>query len=247
MINRAEVLHAKRRIRHLIRLEEDAINWDYGIKDDVWIWYGGMVKDYDASFAGVLAALNLGSFRKLLMNRLKNGLTANVLDLMGGDASFIRDLKYPPQGKDMAVPLSGGICESLTDSRRERLKQVDQKFNIGFICGDLTSKSTFNSIDQKREEMGINAFDLIVCRGAGGIHEDFIPSSLYPFLFGKILGMLTDNNGIFITQLPETVTYQEILDQLRKVDGLRVNFQPKGTKEIESYPSMGMIKSRGNL
>ncbi len=78
----------------------------------------------------------------------------------------------------------------------------------------------------------------------GGVSETMVPRALYPFLFGKIWDRLTDKNGLFITQLPETVRPRELLEQLRSIPGTKLSFQPATKKYAELYPSLGIIKTR---
>ncbi len=239
----AQGLRAKREIRSFLKAEERAVKFEYGIKDEVWSWYGGMVCEYDATFARILDAFNLYSFRHILAERAKKGLSTYVLDLMGGDASFLRDLKYPANKQDNPSPFNAGLCVTLVDGRQKRLQELDQRLNIEVLCGDLTSKRTWALIDEKQREMGIDAFDLIVCRGADGVKEDMIPRALYPFLFGKIWGRLSGNDGLFLTQLPETIRPRELLGQLRLIPEIRLNFQPSRYRPAEVYPSLGIIKT----
>lgn len=239
----ALALRAKRKIESFRAAEESAVRFEYGISGEVWLWYGGMVHDYDATFSRTLATFRLSSFRHFLAERATKGLSTNVLDLMGGDASFLRDLKYPANKQDNPSPLDAGLCVTLVDGRQERLQALDRKLNIELLCDDLTSKSAWDLIDKKQREMGIGAFDLIVCRGADGVAEDMIPQALYPFLFGKIWSRLTDKDGLFITQLPEAVSAEETLEQLRSIPGIKLSFQPKGEKYAESYPSLGIIRT----
>lgn len=237
------ILSAKRKIKSFRKAEEDAVKFEYEIGGEVWRWYGGMVHNYDATFSRILSTFRLSSFRQFLAERANRGLSTNVLDLMGGDASFLRDLKYPANKQDNPSPLNVGLCVTLVDGRQERLQALDRKLNIEVLCGDLTSKSAWDLIDKKQRAMGIGVFDLIVCRGADGVAENMIPRALYPFLFGKIWGRLSDQDGLFSTQLPETVIAEEILGQLSSIPGIKLNFQPKGEKYDESYPSLGIIKT----
>lgn len=234
---------AKRGIRQYQEAEERAIQFDYGIAGEVWIWYGGKVHDYDATFSRVLSALQVGSFRDFLSARASSGLSTNVLDLMGGDASFLRDLKFPADRQVTSSPLDAGLCVTLVDGRSVRLRELDHKLNIDVVCGDLTSKSTWKLIDERQREMGIEAFDAVVCRGADGVAEEVVPKVRYPFLFGKVWGKLADTDTLFATHLPETVDSGEILEQLGTIPGIKVNFQPKGAKTAETYPTLGIIKT----
>lgn len=238
-------LLAKRRIREFLRAEQRAVEFEYPIGDDVWTWYGGKVRDYDATFSEILSAFHFDSFRQLLAERKKKGLSAYVLDLMGGRASFLRDLKGPIS-KELSppYPLDIGLCVSLVDERGERLRDVDKKHNVEILCGDVTSKSTWNRIDQWQKEKGIDAFDLIVCRGADAVQEDMIPRALYSLLFGKIWNRLATRDGIFITHLPEkTVFPKELLERLRLIPGVTLHFQPKGDQHNKTYPALGIIKT----
>lgn len=229
-------LEAKRYIRKFVKLEKRAVELEYGIGGEVWSRYGGKVDDYDATFSRILRTFHLISFRKFLAERVIMGLSTYVLDLMGGDASFLRDLKFPANKQDSPSPLDAGLCVTLVDGRQKRLQELDRKLNIEVLCGDLTSKSTWDLIDKKQRETGIGAFDLIVCRGAGGL--DMVPRVLYPFLFGKIWSRLTDKDGLFITQLPETVIAEEILEQMRSITGIKLI-----SSKAECYNSLGIIKA----
>ncbi len=235
-------LHAKRKIGVFLGAEQHNVKYDIEIRDDIWTWYGGRVKDYDATFSRVLSALHLGSFREVLAARANAGLPTNVLDLMGGDASFLRDLKLPANRQNPS-PLNAGLCVTLVDGRRESWRALDLKLNIEVLCGDLTSKNTWKLIDERQREMSIDAFDLIACRGGDGVLETMVPKALYPFLFGKIWDRLTSKEGLFITQLPETVRPRELLKQLRLIPGTRLSFQPATKKEAELYPSLGIVKT----
>lgn len=236
-------LRTKREIKFFREAEARAVEFEYGIKDEVWSWYGGMVCEYDATFAKILDTFHLCSFRHILAERAFRGLPTYVLDLMGGDASFLRDLKYPANKQETPSSLDVGLCVTLVDGRRRGLQELDQRLNIGVLCGDLTSKKTWAQIDEKQQEMGIDAFDLIVCRGAGGVAEEMVSRALYPFLFSKVWGRLSDKGGLFITQLPETVNPEELLGQLRLIPGIKLDFQPPGNTPAELYPSLGIIKS----
>lgn len=236
-------LRAKREIKSFEVAEKRALEFEYGIKDEVWTWYGGMVCDYDATFTRILDTFHLCSFRHMLAERTRRGLSTYVLDLMGGDANFLRDLKYPANKQDTPSPLDAGLCVTLVDGRRKRLQELDQRLNIEVLCGDLTSKRTWALIDEKQREMEIKAFDLIVCRGADGVAENMLPQALYPFLFGKIWSRLSDKDGLFVTHLPKTVKPEELLGQLRLIQGIKLDFKPKGEKYAELYPSLGIIKT----
>lgn len=239
------LLHASRQIRSWETAERKAVIEEDGdgIAEEVWMSYGGRVQDYDPTFSRVLSALHLRPLRELLVNRVGSGLSANVLDLMGGDASFLRDLTFPLNKRESPSPLDTGLCVTLVDERQERLRALDRRLRIEVLCCDLTSKSAWVVIDKKRREMGIDAFDLIVCRGVDAVAEDAVPRALYPFLFSKIWGRLSHEDGLFMTQLPKTVNSEEILEQLRSIPGIKLNFQPEGHTRAETYPTLGIIKT----
>ncbi len=238
-------LRAKRQIRDFLKAEQRAVNFEYPIGDDVWIWYGGKVCDYDATFSEILSTFHFDSFRQLLAERKKKGLSAYVLDLMGGRASFLRDLKGPITRESFPpYPLDIGLCVSLVDERGKGLQDADKKHGIEILCDDMTSKSAWNRIDQWQKEKGIDAFDLIVCRGADAVQESMVPRALYPFLFDKIWSRLTARDGIFITHLPEKKVFpKELLERLKLIPGVTLHFQPKGDQHYKTYPALGIVKT----
>lgn len=238
-------LGAKREIRQFLREERRAVELEYPIGDLVWDWYGGKVRDYDTTFSEILSAFHFDSFRQLLAERKEKGLSTHVLDLMGGRASFLRDLKGPiTGGSGPPFPLDIGLCVSLVDERGEGSRHKDKEYDIEILCGDLTSKNTWDRIDQWQKEKGIDAFDLIVCRGAGAVRESMVPQALYPFLFAKIWSRLTARDGVFITHLPEEPMFpEELLERLKLIPGATLHFQPKGERYSKTYPALGIVKT----
>jgi hypothetical protein len=213
----SNLLKAKKLIRTLTSKEERALKRKDGdIEGEVWQVYYGNVKDYDRSFAEILSDLHVLSLKDILAQRREKGLTTNVLDLMGGEATFLRSL---------SPLLDSGLCISLVDERKKKTKSEDRKNNIYLECGDITSKHVWKKIDDWQRKKRIKSFDLVVCRGAGGMIKNIVPKMLYPYLFSKVWERLSGNDGVFITQLPDEKEKEMIEDRLSRIKGLKFYFQ----------------------
>lgn len=247
----AEILKAKQGVRELTRREKSAAG-DSGIKDKVWWQYGSSpddkdkVYDYDISFEEALEALKIRSLRDYLTQRKERGLTTNVLDLMGGDPSFLRDLQRTHAGNNQGVEsvINNGLSVALADDRTMALKDTDKKAGIDVLCGDLMSKHIWREIDLWQMNKGIKYFDLIVCRGVDGIWE--IPPILYPYIFGKVWERLNDDGGLFVTQFSKSVSEREMWN----IDS-KLSREYPGMKHYVSenrihgrFPTLGIIKTK---
>lgn len=243
----AEIKKTKGTIKSYLTAEKDARDLD-GIKEwGVWIDYGSLVRDYDASFSEVLPGLGYDSIRSLLSERKTNGLTTHVLDLMGGDASFLRDLRTPIRVGDVPISTGASLCVALVDERSDVRKALEKKLRVDILEGDITSNKTWCQIDQWQKENEVSKFDLIVCRGVGGVEEKVIPQVLYPYLFGKIWGRLSSDNGLFITQLPHEVARETVVTPLLEVSKSKFYFQSssqsKLKKHANTFPALGVLKT----
>ncbi len=238
----AEIKRAKKEARSYQKDEERAVKYEYGIGGEVWTHYGELVFDYDEAFSEVLTAFNYSSIRNILSERKVRDLGTNILDLMGGSASFLRDLKRPRRAEDTPSPLETGLCVTLVDGRGQKIKDLDEKLNIHVLPGDLTSKKTWDQLDQWQKQRKIEAFDIIVCRGEGGL--DYLPEAFYPYLFGKVWERLSRDDGLFITQLPKGADRGGIIKPLESITGIKFHFQEERSNGISTdNAAVGIMKT----
>ncbi|MEK7548920.1 MAG: hypothetical protein AAB496_00280 [Patescibacteria group bacterium] len=235
---------SKRGVEKWLKAEERAVKYEYGIKGEVWSMYGGLVEHYDRGFQDLRVGLGIPSFRDYLLERKKSGRTTNVLDLMGGDASFLRDLKNPRSKDSPPSSVDAGLCVTLVDGREKYLKEMDKRLGIDVLSGDLTSNGTWRKIDEWQRNRGVETFDLIICRGGDGL--DTVPEILYPHLFKRIWKRLSRNDGVFLTQLPIAVAERidQLAQPLKSLPGTKSYIQPRIVYDPNNfYPSVGVIKA----
>jgi len=242
----ADLLKSKREIRKVTIDEKKALREGEKIGHEVWDIYYEKVRDYNVSFSETLSFFEFNSFRDILAQRKLNNLTTNILDLMGGDGSFLRDLQST--GRRHKI-LDSGLCITLVDERKEKLKAKDEENNIEVECGDITSKKTWRTIDRWQENNGVKNFDLVVCRGVGGLETNIIPESTYPYIFSRVWERLSDKNGLFVSQLHSMANEETILKLLSKVAGAKFHFQRSrsGFTEFDGIknrlPALGIVKT----
>ena len=153
----AEILNARRDSKKIQREEKIAIETGLGIGGSIWHDYGhnypNKVLDYDIDFEDALKGLGISSLQEYVSERKKAGLPTNVLDLMGGDPSFMRDLQ-----KQTNHGIDRGLSTGLADDRTAALRDSDKKLNIDVLNGDLMSKNTWRQIDSWQKENGVPFF-----------------------------------------------------------------------------------------
>ena len=216
-----QMLQAKREVRKTKQQEESAAEKN-GIKDSVWGQYGhnypDKVLDYNISLEEALIPLGINSLQEYLVRRKAQGLTTNVLDLMGGNPSFLRDLK-----KQIGSSLDHGLSVGLADDREAEFVKSDREARIDAVSGDLMAKNTWERIDHWQKDNGVKHFDLIVSRGVDG--NWLISPLLYPFIFEEVWKRLSERGGLFVTQLSKAVEMKDLREmdsQLsKKCPGMR--------------------------
>ncbi|PJE58556.1 MAG: hypothetical protein COU81_00060 [Candidatus Portnoybacteria bacterium CG10_big_fil_rev_8_21_14_0_10_36_7] len=246
-----EILKARKLGRERKQKEEEVTKSGSGIAGNVWGQYAhnyfeNKVLDYDVDLGDALEAFGIDSTAKFLVERKKAGFSTNVLDLMGGDPTYFRDLNKQVAASEPSFKqiIDKGLSVSLGDDRSIELKEQDKKSGIDVLCGDILSKQTWAQIDLWQKNNNVEYFDFIVCRGADGIWT--IPAVAYPFIFQKVWERLTDKNGLFVTQFSKSVETEEMreMDQelLRKYPTMK-HFVNQYQKSGGKPPVMGIIKT----
>lgn len=242
-----EIFQKRRGVKRLTRKEEGA--GERGIKGKVWNRYGDepydKVLDYQLSLEDALVPLGIDSLRGYLTQRKERGLTTNILDLMGGDPSFLRGLVEPTSnnGENVQV-LDRGLATGLADDRTTEIKDADTKAGIDVLCGDLMAKRIWSEIDLWQRDNGIKSFDLIVCRPVDGIWE--IAPVLYPYIFGKVWERLSDNGGLFVTQFSKDITRDQMRDFKYKLSKEYPGMKHYVSEDqvLGRFPTLGIIKTK---
>ena len=239
----------KAKIRKVAEEEQALVEERSPVKDNVWLMYEGEVKSYDTAFSVILKDLRYESLRDWMRLRKESGLTTHVLDIMGGNGSFLRDLSsFGPRGSEVSPYFDRSLVITLADERSgiKMLKDEDDKRKISYIAGDITSGKTWHDVSEWLKSQGIPAFDLVICRGVQGL--DLIPVALYPMLFEYSQARTTNENGLILTQLSRKV--KNHLDQwkakLCKIPGIKPYTQSERPAFITSgnhYPAIGIVKT----
>lgn len=158
--------------------------------DGGWTYIDSQADDYEQSFRNLLDQLQIKSFSAHLEQRRRDGKGTFVLDIMGGDDSFLRNLP----------DMDGGIAISFTDARDNGTKEEDAQKKIDIITGDIAKKTTWRKIKGELEIRNVNKADLIVCRGVAGVLD--VSQAHYHRIFQSAWDLLSDDGGLLITQIP---------------------------------------------
>lgn len=151
-----------------------------------WGTYSSRLPSYENTFRHLLRG---GSIPALLSGRTE----PLVLDMMASSealADLLRQLSQP--GKR-------GIAVSLADGRTEDKKQRDTVLGITQIAGDLTTATTWRSLEA---EMAGRKADLILERAIGGLDVLPVHSAYYRYAMSKLWGMLSPEKGILLMEVP---------------------------------------------
>lgn len=232
------------------------------MESNIWGRYEGKVDEYDRSFSEILDALGFESLRDWMKQRKESGLTTHILDVMGGNGAFLRDasidrkniagyLINPYYDKSLVITL---VDETLN---REWYQENNAKRGISIIAGNITSGGTWQAVAQWLESQEIPAFDLVVCRGIGGI--DYIPTPLYKILLEKFYRITTNKEGVILSQIDRNLDDQQIdgwCTALGLIPGIRVfarhrknTFDPEVGAYgplAEEYPAIGLVRGDGS-
>lgn len=230
-----------------------------------WSSPGDTLDEYEMYFSAFVEKYPLTSFEKYRLNennrqitgfmkeRREKGLSCYAVDIAGGRGQALRDLAH--QGL-----LEGGITTSLTDLRNAAQQQIDKDNNIHVITGDLLRASTWRGIKNAVTRLSPStSADLVLCRPMGAIKPsqteyELSPGS-YPLLLKRMLGMLTINNGLLLTQVPMNIEDEVIKEHVKRLSefpGLTVEYNRNLVYDVMhqdwfAYPfDKGILKIQKN-
>lgn len=192
----------KSEINEIKKEEQSLADEGSPIRDNVWQRYEGRVEEYDGSFSEILESLGYKSLRDWMEKRKKTGLTTHVLDVMGGNGEFLRNLsRYGERGQEVNPCFDKSLVVTLADERSKsnRRRKEDAKRGISILAGDITSGSTWNDITEWQKSQSISGFDLVICRGVQGL--ELIPIPLYEALLERFYANTTNKDGIILSQV----------------------------------------------
>ncbi|MFH1833175.1 MAG: class I SAM-dependent methyltransferase [Candidatus Levyibacteriota bacterium] len=253
--NENNPLGFRKSLKELIRedtsLEQKMVDEGSPIRDNVWQLYEGDVLTYDHTFSEILKELNLKSLKEWMELRKKSGQTTHILDVMGGNGTFLRNLsKYGIRGHDVSPYFDKSLAITLVDERSgdERLRKEDERRGVFFVAGDITSGSTWKKVSEWMKANNVPSFDLVICRGVEGI--DNIPIPLYKTILDRFYQRTSSQNGLILSQVSAWANSQlkQWDAELNKIPGIKTITQ-KERKTLgyssmgAGYPAIGIVKS----
>lgn len=245
----------KAEIKEVENQEQRMVGGEAPIEKNVWQIYEGDTVAYDMSFSDLLKSFGLKSFSEWMERRKQSGQTTHVLDVMGGNGAFLRDLgRYGERGQQVNPAFDKSLVVTLADERPtwDQWVEEDAKRRVSILAGDITSGKTWADVDEWMDKEGVPAFDLVVCRGVEGV--DLIPVALYPALLERFYSRTSSKQGLIMTQVTDEVRDEQVQswnDTLSRIPGIRSSFQPERAKSPYIYhfaagaafPAIGIEKS----
>lgn len=227
MSNLVELVRLRRRVVENYQSHQDG-EFSQG-PNKYWKVFGGGLVDYDRSLGSVLWDLyGASSFKTLVECKIGEKGTAYVLDVMA-DTTFLSQLPN----------LTAGVAVGLTDARSDERKRTEKTKGIDLKPGNIASSATWRNIDEWMVENDIPGFDLIVCRGVGGV--DRIPLNLRGYVLQKAWSRLSLNEGILITQVHSTPANEYWVQQMRRHHPeIPVVWQPSNNYDQVPLPAIGL-------
>lgn len=243
----------KKEIREVANEEKSLVDEGASPKDNVWEIYEGKVIDHDGSFSEILKTLGYESLRVWMRQRKEAGLTTHILDVMGGNGSFLRDLgKFGDRGREVNPDFDKSLVITLANERAtwEKWQKEDNRRRVSIVAGDITSGKTWQSVSEWLNKESIPAFDLVICRGVQGV--DLIPILLYGAMLERFYKNTTNQNGIILAQVSFNANKQlnNWNHAFNQIPGIKFFTQPERRSALEGwfsagagYPAVGLVKT----
>jgi hypothetical protein len=115
-------------------------------------------------------------------------------------------------------------------------------------AANISSGWTWMTVQEKMKTQSISAFDLVICRGAGGVNDWLgVNANRHFAIFEKALTLLNPDDGILLTQVPvKDEAFLELLKNRMKRRGYNMVYhvpvRPENPDEVDAISQLPTIR-----
>lgn len=154
-----------------------------------WGGYRSPIESYTSTFWYLLDKQHIPDIVFAKKNTEGEPKQVFGLDLMS-DTTALRGL-----------PLDAGIALGLVETREAEAIDKDRLRRIEYVTGDIIDESSWEKIDAASRRLGINRFDIILCRPIAGTST--IPGDFHTlnYLLSNMWKRLSERQGLVLTEV----------------------------------------------
>lgn len=171
---------------------------------------------YDSTFQAYLEITRKADPEDAFLEGLRNASDPVAIDVMASTSALVSLRDH------LALDNMRGLAVAFSERRGKPRRKAERLIGIEQLNRDLKNPLTFDAMDKW---LGERKAQLVIERGAGGLHHVPTECSYYLFAVGRLWQMVDPNGGALVLQTPaflilerRTVGIVEWLSECRKRD-----------------------------